>query len=228
MTAGICMELSERSIPAVWIIHEWWPKGICQQELDRRAITYMTESTVDKALEVAHVAYICEALRDVFARPGKDTSSAIIYNGVAPLPKSYFADVENRLDAQVDAMIAKGSTKPIVTFLCLGIVCPRKNQLWLVRLFSKFVSARRARGNDDVRLLIVGARKERQYEIDYLEEIEAAIEADRDTDIVIEPVTSNVDKFYAQADVKLLASKNEVTPCVICEATSSWNPGNYV
>ena len=218
MTANICLELSERSIPAVWVIHEWWPKGMCQQELDRRSITYMTESTVDKALEVAHVAYICKALREVFARPGAKSSSTIIYNGVAPLPKSYFADVEKRLDAQVDALIAKGSTKPVVTFLCLGIVCPRKNQLWLVRLFQKFAAERRAKGNDDVRLLIVGARKERQYEIDYLEEIEAAIEADGDTDIVIEPVTSNVDKFYTQADVFLFASKNEVTPCVICEA----------
>jgi len=99
------------------------------------------------------------------------------------------------------------------TFLTLGIVCPRKNQVWAVKLFQEFAGSR-----TDVRLLIVGARHTRQYEIEYLKEVKAA--AGNDTRIEIHDVTSNVDQYYKIADCLLFTSVNEVTPMVISEAMS--------
>jgi len=92
----------------------------------------------------------------------------------------------------------------------MGIVCPRKNQAFTVQCFKAMAGARR-----DVRLLVVGARYSRDYEIEYVEEVRRAI--DGDDRIELHDVTHDVDKFYAQADVVVLASKNEVTPMVIAE-----------
>lgn len=99
------------------------------------------------------------------------------------------------------------------TFLTLGIVCPRKNQVWAVRLFKAF-----AKDRNDLRLLIVGARHTRSYEVDYLREVKT--EVGDDPRIEIHDVTSNVDDFYTIADCLLFTSTNEVTPMVISEAMS--------
>lgn len=82
-----------------------------------------------------------------------------------------------------------------------------------MKLFKQFAGSR-----TDVRLLIVGARYTRQYEIEYLEEVKAA--ATGDARIQIHDVTSNVDQFYMITDCLLFTSVNEVTPMVISEAMS--------
>ena len=68
----------------------------------------------------------------------------------------------------------------------------------------------------DVRLLVVGARYIRQYEIDYVDQVKAI--AGKDKRIEVHDVTSDVDSFYRQADALLFTSINEVTPMVIAES----------
>ncbi|KAF4711504.1 hypothetical protein FOZ62_013104, partial [Perkinsus olseni] len=94
---------------------------------------------------------------------------------------------------------------------CMGIVCPRKNQVTVVKLFKKFAGDR-----PDVRLVIVGVRRIRDYEIEYVNEVEETI-AD-DPRISLHDVTSDPDSYYRAADALVFASVNEVTPLVLPEA----------
>merc|ERR1719238_1523004 len=102
-------------------------------------------------------------------------------------------------------------TKATVTFLTLGIVCPRKNQHWAIEIFKTWAGDRA-----DVRLIVVGARYIRQYEIDYVEKVKATINGDPRIELF--DVTNDVDQYYRQADALLFTSLNEVTPMVIAEA----------
>ena len=101
----------------------------------------------------------------------------------------------------------------LFTFLCLGIVCPRKNQLWTVQLFKEF-----ARDKPNARLKVVGARYTRVYEIEYLDQVRREIDGDSRIELI--DVTDNVDPYYQIADALILTSLNEVTPMVISEAFS--------
>ena len=56
----------------------------------------------------------------------------------------------------------------------------------------------------------------RQYEIDYVEKVKAAIGGD--SRIELHDVTNDVDQFYRRSDALLFTSLNEVTPMVIAEA----------
>ena len=112
-----------------------------------------------------------------------------------------------------------GLTKPRMAererpfiFLSLGIVCPRKNQVWAVKLFKKFVRDFKP----NAKLIIVGAREIRQYEKDYLDLLRAEV-AD-DPHIEVHGVIDDPDSFYKMADCLLFTSSNEVTPLVISEA----------
>lgn len=100
------------------------------------------------------------------------------------------------------------------TFLCLGIVCPRKNQCWTVEVFKEWMKS--VPEGKDARLVIVGARYTRTYEISYLDELKALI--DGDVRIEVHDVTTDVDAFYQVADCVMIHSLNEVTPMVISEA----------
>jgi len=80
-----------------------------------------------------------------------------------------------------------------------------------VRLFKKFAGDR-----SDVRLIVVGARYIRDFEIEYIEKVKAEI-AD-DPRIELHDVTSDPSSYYQQADVLLFNSVNEVTPLVLPEA----------
>eukprot|EP00949_MAST-11_sp_MAST-11-sp1_P000046 g46.t1 len=243
MTPHLCVALSEQHnpTPVCWIIHEWWPAELIGAELEKRGITYMDQSDVDRALASKHVhcAFICEALYKLFQ--SQAANHTIIYNGMPPLPNGYATD---RKAARKEAK------RNVTTFLCLGIVCPRKNQLWITKVFQKFARERRQKrrelqdlvsgapsfgiddGDDDVtdaleedvRLMIVGARYERDYEVEYIEKIKACIAKDAMANIEIHNVTQDVDKYYMQADVFIFASTNEVTPCVLPEAMARGIP----
>ncbi|KAF4661579.1 5', 3'-nucleotidase, cytosolic [Perkinsus chesapeaki] len=93
----------------------------------------------------------------------------------------------------------------------MGIVCPRKNQVTVVERFKKFAGDRQ-----DVRLMIVGVRRIRDYEIEYVEEVEKAV--GDDCRISLHEVTNDPDSYYRAADALVFASVNEVTPLVLPEA----------
>jgi hypothetical protein len=127
----------------------------------------------------------------------------------------------------VDGTVLPMKKKPF-TFLCLGIICPRKNQLWTVQVFKKFCQNHHLQ-EEDVRLQIVGARYTRVYEIEYLDKVKQEIASSTSNDgnhldfsrmIEVYDVTDDVEHFYRNADCLILTSLNEVTPMVISESFS--------
>lgn len=197
MTAHIVCALHDASIPSMWILHEWWPGEMLVSELTQRNDKNTTPEVVRKALNVCpRTVCVCKAQRDLYA----PAHGVVTYVGVPePAP-----------DWKVSATPLPKS-KASITFLTLGIVCPRKNQHWAVEVFKKW-----AKDRQDVRMIVVGARYIRQYEIDYVEKVKATI--DGDPRIELHDVTNDVDQYYRQSDVLLFTSLNEVTPMVIAEA----------
>lgn len=181
----------------MWILHEWWPKGILAKELAARNITFMTEDTVNEALTVCHRCIcVCNAQTEIY---DIKCPKSVVFVGV---PDSSNAD---------KFQMSRPQEQCVTTFLCMGIVCPRKNQHTTVRLFKKFAGDRK-----DVRLIVVGARYIRDFEIEYIDKVKAEI-AD-DPRIELHDVTSDPASYYQQADVLLFNSVNEVTPLVLPEA----------
>ncbi|RYH12687.1 glycosyltransferase, partial [archaeon] len=201
MTANIVVEMSKRPHPVIWILHEWWDDDMISENLSIRNYQGLTLQTVKQALtQAATVVCVCDSQRMLYA---PKAPSAVIYVGVPdPLSRLQVSTIPRHVV----------KNKPFV-FLCLGIVCPRKNQLWTVQMFKKF-----AADKQDVKLKIVGARYTRVYEMEYLDKVKAEIGSD--PRIELYDVTDNVDPYYMEADCLVLTSLNEVTPMVISEALS--------
>jgi len=195
MTAHNVLELERNGIPAMWILHEWWPGKMLQDELEKRNDKNTTPELVARALDVCkRTVCVCNNQLALY----KPTHGQAIFVGV-PEPAPNW---------KIGA--APPASRPI-TFLTLGIVCPRKNQHHAVETFRKWAGER-----TDVRLLVVGARYIRQFEIDYVNKVKDSIGGDKRVELI--DVTSDVDAYYRQADVLLFTSLNEVTPMVIAEA----------
>merc|ERR1719450_1202980 len=183
------------------------------EELAKRNDENLTVETVDYALKhCAATVSVCKAQQDLYG----PAHGEVIFVGTPDVDSSSFPmlkQLQNRVDPIAEVPVMK---KP-VTFLCMGIVCPRKNQAFTVKCFKKF-----AQDRQDVRLIVVGVRKVRDYEIAYVNEVEKEI--DGDARIELHDVTHEVDAYYAQADVVVLASLNEVTPMVLAEAMARGKP----
>ena len=198
MTAHNVLELDSHGIPAMWILHEWWPGQMLVDELSKRNDKNTSPEIVKKALEVCkRTVCVCNNQLKLY---GPKHGQAVFVGVPDPAP-----------GWNLGAPKAKPDSKPLITFLTLGIVCPRKNQHWAVEAFRQWAGDR-----TDVRLLVVGARYIRQYEIDYVEKVKKAIGGDERVELI--DVTKDVDAYYRQADVLLFTSLNEVTPMVIAES----------
>lgn len=215
MTANIVVEMSERPHPILWILHEWWDDEMIRENLRIRNYQGLTLNTVKDALAKADmVICVCESQRQLY---NPTAPSSVIFVGVPdPVPRQLLLIHDGTPDEITSTDVLHRTKikhdRPF-TFLCLGIVCPRKNQLWTVELFKKF-----AQGKENVRLQIVGARYIRVYEIEYLQQVKDAIGNDCRIELI--DVSEDVDKFYRTADCLILTSLNEVTPMVISEALS--------
>ena len=146
-------------------------------ELTKRNDKNTTPAVVKAALECCQrTVCVCRSQLDLY----KPRSGVVTFVGV-PDPKP---------DWRIGP---KPPTKASVTFLCLGIVCPRKNQHWAVEVFKRWAGKR-----TDVRLIVVGARYVRQYEIDYVEKVKSIIGGD--PRIELHDVTNDVDQYYRVSD----------------------------
>jgi glycosyltransferase involved in cell wall biosynthesis len=116
MTAQHVVDMAQRPHPVIWILHEWWDDEMIKENLRIRNLAGMNLDTVKQALKKAScVVFVCEAQRSLY-KP--QANSAVIYVGVpAPL-------------YQPDPLKSLTLKHKLFTFLCLGIVCPRKNQVW--------------------------------------------------------------------------------------------------
>jgi glycosyltransferase involved in cell wall biosynthesis/5'(3')-deoxyribonucleotidase len=217
MTAGTVVDLANGVYPVVWILHEWWDDEMIVKELRMRNYQDLTLATVKVALERASlVVFVCESQRQLY---NPKAPSTVIFVGVPdPLPRYITSSRTETLESLGQKNTDKAGTSwtkdpNVFTFLCLGIICPRKNQLWTVQLFKEF-----AKDKPNARLKIVGARYTRTYETDYLDLLKKEIGDDPRVEVL--DVTDNVDPYYQIADAVILTSLNEVTPMVISEALS--------
>ena len=129
------------------------------------------------------------------------------------LDQADFSDADHLIGSEFLSLPCKKTNpKEVFTFLCLGIVCPRKNQIWTANVFKEW----NRNGQKNARLVIVGARYCRTYEVEYLDRLKALVEGDET--IELHDVTTDVDTYFRQADCLILTSLNEVTPLVISEA----------
>jgi hypothetical protein len=46
MTAHLILELAAREVPQMWILHEWWPREMLEDELAKRNLKHLTQHTV--------------------------------------------------------------------------------------------------------------------------------------------------------------------------------------
>lgn len=148
-------------------------------------------------------------------------TATVIYNGT-PDPFQR-AKRDSPIDFSIPTPILSLSLPKVIgddvpakpfTFLYAASVGPRKNQLLVVDLFQRFARNKR----QSVKLIIVGARYIRPYEIEYIEKVRAKVGADNQIEIL--DTAHEMDTFYRQADAMLMTSLNEVAPMVICEALS--------
>ena len=210
MTADIVVHLCEiKRRPVMWILHEFWTKDEIVHQLKLRPhITQITWDVITEALGAADkIVFVCEAQRKLYAPKAPST---VIFNGV---PEYEIMSANRKQNIHN------------FTILCLGMVCPRKNQLWLVQMF-KLLKVMQSRNQltqkKTLKLVIVGLRRDRKYEQEYAELVEA--EAGDDVDIVVHPVSDNVGIFLDNADCLICPSTNEVTPLVIVEAMATKIP----
>ena len=200
MTADTVLFLVEHRVPHLWILHEWWPKGVLESELMKRTISTEFISTIEMAMRrCQRIVVVCKSQGTIYPLTAP---TSVIHVGV---PKQLYHSRPDRIDSTA------------TRFLCMGVVCPRKNQLKLVELFKQFAESR-----TDVTLDIVGARYVRDYETEYAHQVNSAI--GDDSRIKLHPVTEDPCSWYNKSDVLLLFSRNEVTPLVICESMLSELP----
>merc|ERR1712224_91779 len=105
------------------------------EELSKLNDKNTTPEVVRKALELCpRTVSVCRAQHELY----KPAHGVVTFVGV-PEPNENW-----------NVAIAGERSKPkdVVTFLCLGIVCPRKNQHWAVEAFKQWAGTRK-----DVRLL---------------------------------------------------------------------------
>jgi 5'-nucleotidase len=227
MTCHTVVRMSERPLPVIWILHEWWDDQAIEENLKIRNIKHINVDTVKKALNQANrVVTVCASQRDLY-NPGAKCD--VIFVGVPdPFGNTLASGSDDNSDGggltrsrrnteDVFYQPPEGVNERPFTFLCLGIVCPRKNQCWTVEAFKEFVKTI-PDGETKVRLVIVGARETRVYEIEYLRKLRALI-GDA-TNIELYDVTTNVEEYFQAADCLIITSLNEVTPMVISEAFS--------
>lgn len=215
MTAHIVNDLNARGVPCAWVLHEWWTKEMISVELDKRNDKNLTGATVERALACAATVSVCRRQQELYG----PANGEVIFVGTPDVDPALFrASVPACPQASPRPLESSSAVAgKVLTFLCLGIVCPRKNQEFTVRCFKAFAGTRK-----DIRLVVVGVRRIRDYEIAYVEKVEEAIAGDERIQLL--DVTHEVDEHYASADVVLLASLNEVTPMVLAEAMARGKP----
>lgn len=181
------------------------------EQLLMRGIADLTVNKVLKTFNVAStVVFVCNAQKNLYLQ-------CPIFNITAPCRSEViYVGSTTSLDGRTNCERRATTATPFV-FLVLGIVCPRKNQIWAVQLFKKFMESRECNSKTrNAKLVIVGARDIRPYETAYLRRLHEEIAGD--PNIEVHNVTDDPDCFYKKADCLLFTSSNEVTPLVVSEA----------
>ncbi len=194
MTAIIVVEMSQRPHPVIWILHEWWwDDEMIKENLRIRNYQGLTLNTVKQAMSVVGmVVCVCESQRQLYSPTAPST---VIFVGASdPIPRQTASLLDFTPDEAATVMLRDLSlpSSPF-TYLCLGIICPRKNQIWATQVFQKF-----AKDKQNVRLQIVGARYTCVYEMEYLQKLREVVGDDPRIEMI--DVSENVVQFMLTAN----------------------------
>lgn len=183
-------------ISTLWLLHESIDPKVVFEELDPRARVLFLE-----ALDRAECIFVSKATQSLFDPQRRKTS--VIPNGVRPLNITAAAKKELRLKTRANLNVPEGC--PLV--LNVGTICQRKGQDFLLNVVSRIKDL-------EFRLILVGAR-----ESDFLETIKAQVTSQGlSSKVIIQEETSDVEKFYAAADLFAISSREESAPLVSLEA----------
>jgi 5'-nucleotidase len=219
--ANVVLEMQQRALPVIWIIHEWWPNDEHIRAQCAARSCRVSPQTIQAALHSgARIVCVSVGQRQLY---GLQEEATVIYNGLPdpvtnskPPKRVASADArslvqENQPCSNEPLVSMQGMIKPF-TLLCAGSIGPRKNQARAVELFQRFAVDK----GIAVQLHIVGARYIRPQEIAYVEKLKSLIGTDDRIKII--DATEDMAQYYRRANALLCTSSNEVTPMVIAEA----------
>jgi D-inositol-3-phosphate glycosyltransferase len=209
---GDCQKLQ---IPHFLVVHETWPPTQLRYYVKELwAAEGLIETDIIHALGTAHhVVFAARYLGDVYSSLVDQERSSTIYCTIDMAGIDRYLESHDRKSARA----ALGIPDDALFFIQMGTVTRRKAQLLTFKAFASLVDSGDCAG--DLRLALVGARRFRPGEREYIDEISALIrEYDLGESVVIHDVQEDPYPFYLAADILVHPSLNEVLPLAICEA----------
>jgi D-inositol-3-phosphate glycosyltransferase len=198
---------AQLGIPAVWTIHESFPPAVLWSNLDRE-VRRRAEQTLSEA---ALALFEAEATRRLFEPIVGESRCVVHPYGLDLKPIDAARAKLDPAAARREADIAANAE----VVLCVGTIEPRKAQLPLAQAFGSIAEA-----HPRARLVFVGARDDQDSEA-----LADFVETNRLGDrIELVPVTPDVHRWYAIADVFVCASDIESLPRTVLEAMAFETP----
>eukprot|EP00924_Labyrinthula_sp_SR-Ha-C_P016704 augustus_masked-scaffold_6-processed-gene-12.38-mRNA-1 protein AED:0.22 eAED:0.24 QI:0/-1/0/1/-1/1/1/0/726 len=234
MRSDVIVEAKQMDIPAIWMIHESWPKDkleyYAQEVFLRKDLTFKKIATAFEQAEC--VVFPSTMQKKLYQGLYRPEAAKTIYNGIPLERLDRYRLSMNRENIRQSL----GYGKDDFLVLHIGTICGRKGQIFTAKACSKLINSGKC---PNLKCLFVGARYIRDHEIAYIDSIKDVISSNdltycrfEDTkkqDLNKAPFTfmdiqSDVLKFYLAADIVVVASLNEVLPLVICEAMAFKKP----
>ncbi len=213
--ARIVRECHYLGVPHFMVVHETWPPeqlGYYLREI--WSVEGVGEVEVLQALKVAqHVVFAAKYLGGVYCSLVSAERSSSIYCSIETAKIDTYLRTHDRATLRREL----GIPAEALFFVQMGTVTKRKAQLTTVKAFARL--RERSGGKTDMRLALVGARRFRPGEREYIDEISAFVRAHGLQDCVtIHEVQQDPYGFYVAGDALVHPSINEVLPLAICEA----------
>lgn len=204
LTFAAVLAAHEARIPSIWNVRESEPWETC--------FGFLHKAVAQRALAAItlpyRVIFVAEATRRIWSRFDVGNSFDVIQNSLDPRNLRPKAGADDREKLRRELGYRVGET----VFLCVGTICERKGQRDLVQALALFQGASAL----NARVCLVG-NEESRYARRLRSDI-AMLPPERRAHVAIHPATSDIQKFYAAADVYVLCSRLESYPRVILEA----------
>lgn len=211
----IVRECHYLGVPHFMVVHETWPPeqlGYYLREI--WSVEGVSEAEVLQALRVAqHVVFAAKYLSGVYRSLVGSERSSSIYCSIETSKIDAYLQSHDRATMRQELGIANDA----LFFVQMGTVTKRKAQLTTVKAFARLRLSGAVK--TDMRLALVGARRFRPGEREYIDEISAFIREQKLQDCVtIYDVQEDPYRFFVAGDILVHPSINEVLPLAICEA----------
>lgn len=210
----------KHNIEHIWVIHEAWPLTNLEKEISAWGWKWPKAEHVKVAAQCARKIIFPAQLTAERFSPNIETERIhVIYNGVE-VPNIDKAIAEN---IRHDVRQQLGFDKDEIVVFHPGTVNHRKNQ----HVTAKTVHEINKTADRKLSLLFVGARRIRDYETTYLEQLETILsQADDFTaqHSIIVDVQKSLAPYFLAADIVTCPSLSEVLPYVILEAMQAHKP----